>query len=362
MFDIYQGVHLDDRSEEAKQQDYDIREVVATTAKPNWAEKKQSEWRKFPIYNQDGSGSCVAQTLAKMKGIKYWLLNKIYIHFSATHIYQRRRNKPGSGMHGYDALDICTKGVTLEELVPSQNMTDKQMDAIEIPEYKVEVGNIFKSDNYVVLPTNDIDIVASTIEATGKGVMVWFYFGNNGEWTDVPTIKDDNLNISSANRHSVTAVDYTLYEGEKALIIEDSWGKTYGLGGQRVIKESFYKKRNFFAGYLKEFVFETAPEEEEKKEEPVPKPDKPKYTVTKQLEFKPSFVVEEDVKVLQNVLKYEGVFPKNVDSTGWYGPITAKAVDKFQRKHNVAPVAELDALRGKRVGPKTTAKLTELYG
>ncbi len=364
------GALIDTRPKEEKEKDYHFGEIVVAANPVNWVEKPQSEWRKFPIFNQDGSGSCVAQTLAKLLGILYWLKNQLYVHFSATHIYQRRANKPASGMAGVDAFSIAQKGVTLEELVPSQDMNDSQIDGIEIPQYKQDVGSVFKIGNYVSLPIKDIDTIASVIQTTGKAVMVWFYF-NRDEWTDVPTIKNPNLDLyaGDTSRHSVTAVEFTLYQGEKALIIEDSWGRNFGLNGQRVITEDFFKVRNWFAAYPINFAFD-----DQTQPQPQPVPVKPKYTFTKPLVFIPwdsaknqpaNLALHEsqkaDVVALQNILKYEGYFPANVSSTGYYGSITAKAVYAFQVAHKVASLSELDSLGGRRVGEKTIKALNEIY-
>lgn len=366
------GALIDTRPEEEKEKDYHFGEIVAAANPVNWVEKPQSEWRKFPIFNQDGSGSCVAQTLAKLLGILYWLKNQLYVHFSATHIYQRRANKPAGGMAGVDAFNIARKGATLEELAPSQNMTDPQMDGIDIPQYKQDVGAVFKIGNYVSLPIKDIDTIASVIQTTNKGVMVWFYFKGD-EWTDTPTVKYPDLNLyaGDTSRHSVTAVDFTLYQGKKTLIIEDSWGRNFGLNGQRIITEEFYKVRNWFAAYPINFAFD---DQTQPQPEPQPSPGKPKYTFTKPLVFIPwdsaknqpaDMALHEsqkaDVNALQNILKYEGRFPSNVASAGYYGSITAKAVYAFQVAHKVAPLSELDSLRGRRVGEKTIKALNETY-
>jgi hypothetical protein len=146
------GALLDTRSEEEKAKDYQFSEIVTSIAPVVWTEKLPTAWRKFPIFNQDSSGSCVAQTLAKLIGVLYWLKNGVYVHFSATHIYQRRINAPGGGMGGTDAFDIAKKGVTLEVLTPSQDMNDTQMDGIKIEQYKQDVGKIFKLGNYVLGP------------------------------------------------------------------------------------------------------------------------------------------------------------------------------------------------------------------
>lgn len=364
------GANLDTRTLEERLKDYHFGELVASANPVNWVEKPQNTWRKFPIYNQNGSGSCVAQTMAKLLGIFYWLKNGTYVHFSATHIYQRRSNKPAGGMGGVEVFDIAKTGVTLEELVPSQGMTDDQMTNTKIDEYKVKVGEVFKIGNFTQLPIKDIDTIASIIQTTSKGVMVWVYFKND-EWTDVPSIKYPGLTADALGigRHSITAVDFTLYEGEKALIIDDSWGSSYGKAGQRVIKESFFKERNFFAAYPINFAFE-----DNTQPSPEPTPTKPKFRFSKQLTFitwdsntnAPVDVTlndsqKVDVIALQDCLKYDGLFPSNIESTGYYGAVTAKSVLQFQQKYTIDTEEALTALAGREVGPKTRQKLNEIY-
>ena len=350
MSDIFQsGAVIDNRPEVEQKKDYKVKEVIASFNPVIWKEKPQSEWRKFPIFNQNGSGSCVAQTEAKEMGIMRFLKDGQYVHFSATDIYQRRSNKPNGGMGAVDARGIAGKGVTLEVLTPSQNLTDKQMDEIPVDFYKREVGAVFAVPNYLELPSKDIEAIASIIQTTGKGVMVWFYFQHD-EWTEHPIVKNPNLDLSATttSRHSVTAVDFVLVGGKKCLIIEDSWGTQFGVAGQRVIDEDFFKARNWYAGYLVNFRFDT-------RETQLPKP---KYIFTKVLEFGQT---NSDIKMLQDILKYEGLFPLNATSTGYYGSISAKAVLAWQKKHAVASVEELDLLAGRKVGVKTISKLNEIY-
>ena len=352
------GANFDTRSEEEKLKDYKFEEIVSAAAPVVWIEKAPNTWRRFPIFNQNGSGSCVAQTAAKLLGILRWLKDKVYIHFSATHIYSRRINKTQSGMGGVDVFNILKAGgATLEELTPSQNMSDQTMDSVVIEQYKKDVGTVFKIGGFIILPIKDIESVASVIQTTGKAVMVWFYFGNNGEWADVPKVVDPNLDMNAANRHSVTGVDFTLFNGKKSLIIDDSWGHLGGpFDGQRVITEDFFKTRNFFAAYPMSFAFD---DQTQPTPEPMPVPViKPKYTFTKVLEFGQT---NPDIVALQKILRYEGLFPTNVNTTGYYGAITAKGVLAWQKKYVVAPNTELDPLMGRRVGQKTMGKLNLLY-
>lgn len=350
LFSYGTGALLDTRPEKEKEKDYKFEEIVAGVAPVEWKEKPQSEWRKFPIFDQDGSYTCVAMTLAKTLGIMHQVNEGEWITFSPGYIYQQRFNRPGGGMAGVDAWEIARKnGALIEDLFPSQKKRDPEIDAYQVKDYEKEVARVFKVKNYVVLPTKNIDTIASVIQKTNKGVMVWFYFTIR-EWKrSVPVIQNHGLSLYALNtaRHSVTAVDFTIYNGKKALIIDDSWGLDSGIGGQRIITEDFFKERNFFAAYPINFVFQEGEED-----------NKPTFTFDKDLTFG---IRDPDVVNLQNALKWLGLFPSNVSSTGYYYSITAKAVYDFQVKYKVADMVELNALQGKRVGSKTRAKLNEIF-
>lgn len=326
------GALLDTRSEEEKAKDYKFGEIVSAVEPVNWVEKPQSAWRKFPIFDQDGSGSCVAQTLRKLYGVYLWLNTGVWVDISGSHIYQRRVNRPAGGMGGTDVFTIGQKGTTLNAFAPSDLMTDAQMDAVNVIPFMSKIGETFKLGSYIVVSPTDIDTIASIIQATGKAVMVWFYFKHD-EWTNTPTVKYPTLDLraQSTSRHSVSAVDYALVGGKKCLIIDDSWGLAFAMNGQRVITEDFFKARNFFAAHFMNFAFENAPAT-----------DKPKYDGT-------------TIISLQKCLQYEGLFPLNIDFTENFGPVTKTAVNKFQIKYG------LSATGTGNVGPKTKAKLLELY-
>lgn len=339
--DFNSGALLDTRTPEQQAQDYQQKEVVAATAAVQWREKQPSEIRKFPIFNQDGSGSCVMQTECKELGIMRWLTDGTYVHFSVADGYQRRVNTPAGGMGAIDARQIAKAGITLEDLSPSQNMSDAQLDGIVVEPYKHQVGAVFGVQNYLALPTMDIDSIASTIQATGKGVMVWFYFLID-EWTLKPTVLHPDIQLSATTtlRHSVTAVDFTMQGNEKCLVIEDSWGPNAGDNGQRIIGESFFKARNWYAGYLVNFKFQSAPT------------TKPSHNFQIDLELGQT---SDEVKALQDCLRWDGEFPANADSTGYYGPVTQKAVGDYQIRHGI--VTSITAPGYGRCGPNTRTDL-----
>lgn len=366
------GANLDTRTEDQKQKDHFQVELVASTAPVVWKEKKKSEFRSFEDQDQDGSGSCVAQTVKKLAQILLFLKEGVKVSFSALSIYWERSNKPDGGMIGVESFDIWkNKGITLEAILPSQKMSDAQMDAAKIEQYERDIANIFRISNHVGLKNGDFEAVASTIQQTGKGVMVWFYF-NSKEWSpEFPEVKDPSLTIPTGSRHSVTAVDFGLINGKKYIKIEDS--ALFGGRTVRFISEEFFKARNWFSRYPMNYRFQDSTQPAPTPT-PIPQPGKPVHVFTKPLVFIPldakgnisnptlHNAQKTDVVKLQDILRYEGFFPVNVDSTGYYGATTAKAVLAYQKKYAVAPLPELDGLQGRRVGEKTVVSLNNNYG
>lgn len=342
------GALPDNRSDEQKKKDYTFKEVVAAAAPVNWIEKSDAEIRKFPDQQQDGSGSCVAQTIKKLALVNLFNKEKSIEVFSATFIYQQRSNKPSSGMIGVEAFDIwANTGITLESLLSSENMDDAAMDAMKVEQYEKDVAAIFKIKNHVGwnAPSSAFEEIASVIQQTGKGVMTWFYF-TSPEWSlQFPTVQTPGLALADALKHSVAAVDFCLRNGKKYLVIEDS--AHFGGLTRRFISEEFFAARCWFARYAMSFQFDAQTI------------TKPHYVFSKVLEFG---ITDPDVKALQDILKFEGLFPSNTESTGYYGAITAKALLQWQIAHAVASTDELNQLAGRRVGPKTINVLNSIYG
>jgi hypothetical protein len=366
--EVYQGAKLDLRPESEKQKDFTFEEIVASAAPVAWKEKSWDEMRQFPIFDQGQSGSCVAQTGKKMLGVYVQVKTGVWVELSAAHIYKRRFNKPEGGMNGDDVFKIMQKGTTLAAFGDPQKAGDSVMDATDINSFEESIGEAFKIGNYLTVVEKNIDTIASIIQQTEKAVMVWFYF-TYPEWTDIPVVKDPNLNLSAAStcRHSIAATDFTLIGkknapknpelwGKKALLVDDSWGpKATGGAGRRLITEDFFNARNWFRAHFMNFKFE---DQSQPTPTPTPVPGKPKHTFLRDLEFSATYKIDDEVKALQDCLKWEGCFPSNTDSTGYFGSITKVAVQKFQTKYGIASAG--DAGFG-RVGPKTRAKLNALF-
>ena len=334
------GAIEDPRSPEEKLKDFRLEELVTTPAMVQWTEKPQSQWKQYPIRNQNGAGSCVAHSKALELGILNLLEEGEFVELSARDIYTRRKNQGSPGMWGQDANMICiNSGATLETLMPSDNKTEVEINKTDdrLP-HKEVIGKIFRAKNWIALPF-DIDVIASIV-ATNKGVNLFFKFAYS-EWTAVPKITNAVPNC----HHSVVAVDYTLYQNKRALIIQDSWGSV-GFNGRRVITEDWINPVNgriTWASY-----FEDLSNWDLLKKEDL---SKPKFRFEKDLFFGQR---NNDVIMLQDCLKWLDMFPKTQTSTGYFGGITRESVKKFQSQYGIEPVLGY-------FGPKTRQKMNEIF-
>lgn len=324
------GVAIDPRPDSAKFKDYAHIEVAASSP-VSWVPKAPAQWKQYSIRNQDGSSSCCGQAAAKALEV---LTGQVQ---SAHPIYRSRSNFSAKGMWLQDVGNILKKqGTTTEDKDISQNMNEDEMNR------PLNVETPVKISAYVSVDVKNIDAIAQAIEAQKHCCII--VHGSLSEWKDVPVF---NPNKPVDFGHCICAVDYFLYNGEKAVLIDESWGQATTLGnkGQRILTESYLRARASGGIY---FV----------KDAPAPD-NKPLHKFKNILSY--GLMKNPDVKALQDILKFEGLFPASLTSTGNYLEITSKSVLNWQKKHNVASLEELNGLYGRRCGPKTISKLNELY-
>lgn len=337
----YNGIQDDNRPQSEKDKDWKAEEVFAAEP-PVFRVVKDGEWAKYQVRSQDGSGSCVANTVAKMFEVIYKLKSGTSIKFSHAPIYINRINKPNTGMIGTDALDLAIKIGTCKEIeMPSENKNDKELDAMTLPENYETLNKIVHPKNRLVCPV-DFDYVASMVNKLGCA-MVWADTSYSAWCRDIPIPGGKGGGV----RHSVTAVDAINFEGVDYIVIEDSWGKfggKYGAGGQRLITREMWKDGVYFAAVLTDFEYSIDE----------------KATFDKFEKVMTYGTKWPEIARLQDFLKSQGLMPSNIDSTGYYGEITRKAVYLFQVKNNVDSLDVLNQIKGKRVGVKTLAKINEI--
>lgn len=321
------GLIEDPRSEEDKSKDYRIEETIPMAVQLKW-NRDISGCPVYSVRDQDGSSSCVAQ--ASAKGLEI-LKGEV---MSAHPIYRRRSNFPSLGMWLQSAGEIIKKlGTTTEAKVPSQKMSEEQMNA------EVVVDTPIKGFLYAFPNFKNIDEIATAIEVY-KQCQITLGFNEEYPQSEKP-IYNGKPAISF---HDICGIYYFTDEnGEKCIVCDESWGQIHT---RRIITESYLKERATGAMY---FIPPIEPKT----------PVKPKFRFTVPLEY--GTMGSLGVRNLQEILKYEGIMPQNVISTGNFLEITRKSLLEWQIKHQVAPMEELNQLQGRRVGKKTIKKLNELY-
>lgn len=309
-----------------------------------------SKWKIYPRRDQAQSNTCVFQARAKAAGILREQTTGEFVEYSASD-YNKRSNKPSAGAYPVEAFDFWKKdGIGLEVLEPSQKMSDAGVALVTQSPFEIDVAKISKIENYVALLGYNFDVILATLYNTKKPIPVGF-FATSSEWNkDVPIIINPSLTLDKAGvRHEVCATpNIGIYKGEEGFTIEDSWGTT-GIEGKGVrwITRSFFEKRNYIPG-LYPTAFKTYTDIGVQ-------PTKPKVNLQIDLEFG---MQHPDVRKLQEVYKYEGLFPANHPGSDLFHNITLEATKKFQVRYSIA--APGDGGYG-RVGPKTRAKINQLF-
>lgn len=321
---IYIGAR-DTQTEEQKAKNYQFKEVCTAPFPVSWIEKPKENWKKFPVRNQDGSGTCVAQTYATELSIIFLEKYGVWIDFSASFPYQVRTDPSVMGCNSVDIFDKFPKiGDVFETYMPSQNLNEAQVMAVRREKYFEDLAKVYNIKR-IQLPI-DFETVASTIQATGKGVMVWFKF-HPIEWIDKPFISGNK----PTSGHSVTAIDFFLVNGKKYLLILDSWGTNFAIKGYRLISEEYFNARCYMAAYLMNFQVQN--------NDIIP--DRPHF-------------VKDSVSSAKDCLKWEGLFPGNVPSNDIADNIFRSALISYQKRYIIKPTLG-------NFGPLTNAHLLSIY-
>jgi hypothetical protein len=327
---------VDNRSAAEKARDYSIEEIV-TLGETKFPTREPIG---YTPRNQANSGSCTAQTVAKMLEAWDYKNDKVITVYSAAPTYASRTNKPKPGMSYTEALGYSVKnGTYLEKDNPSQMMSDEQMTKT-VPRNKQSI-----KPNSFIVSVIDFYKTASLLDLYPSS-MIWFK-SSYSEWNrDIPEGGSD----SEAVRHSVAAVDKITYNDKEYIIIEDSWGTWVNTSdiplkkGQRAITKEFFDKHCFFVGAYDFFSYGDV--------------DKPKFNFKNKMSYGNRST---EIKYLQDVLKYEKFFPSDKESTGFFGGLTAKALLDWQVSHGILDFINEKDVRKIVAGKKTLAELNRLY-
>ena len=291
------------------------------------------------VFNQWYTSSCVFH--AFLTSLEYLgIITKEEVK-SQLLAYRKRGNYPAEGSIAYDAWDVIRAGVSPYKDGPTADkMTEfaaNMMNVIAgLPVLK-ELFNHFEITDY--------SRIAGYV-AAGKPVPVFIY-ATKKEWSrEYVEIQDASLRLVDAEvRHAVTLIpsgDFT-EDGIKYFSVHDS--AKFGNRHLRYVPLDFILKRSYYAARL------------EKKDEPVVVPP----PVVDRL---PDVAVKlndkgDNVLALQRFLFDQGKLEAQY-ITGFYGPLTAKAVLWYQLEkweQFVGGVPKLLEWKGEYWGDQSIATL-----
>lgn len=309
--------------------------------------------------NQGESGSCGGQATGSLSAAQEAVATGTFEERSAKYPYAQVC-APGGGSNGRQLMEIYrTQGIALESLCLSyQNgMPPTEAFMERIADITVAARTNAKTTlikSYVSI-SPDIDSVAQAIKANG-GVMIGIDGSNNGTWlSEYPTHPKDNEAIW---RHWLFAGKAKLINGVKHIAVLNSWGTAAGKNGWQWISEDYFKASVYDSSFAIEqacvweawtCVFNANPVTTFT------------HNFTKDIAYGQS---GDEVRALQMALQQDGSFPAGFDLTptaypkAYYGDMTSQAVLKFRAKYSIDTSTDP---KGQNAGPKTRAKLNQLY-
>lgn len=302
---------------------------------------------RVPIKNQGMSGSCGGQAESYGGASIAALRNKSYEEKSAKFTYSPVAVRPGGGSSG---RDLSSRSINVgwgsEALTPSyesgQPPSEEFMErSQDITPAATEHAKKSRASSYVLLPV-DIDEIAKAIRDY-KFVRLGIVGSNNGTWlTEFPTSNTPDGTPFWA--HWTAGLKAKMINGKKCIGFPNSWGENVGNNGWQWLTEEWFKPSEYRIFEPRCYVWNT---------EPIP--PSLHHVFNKDLWYG---LVDPENQILQTALRIDGEFP-NVPYNDRFGEQTLAAVKKFQVKYGiVAP----NGIGYGRCGPKTRAKLNQLFG
>lgn len=343
------------RRPDSRDYPYTPLEIAEAAAPFDWATGYDVEMEagfNLTIKNQGPSGSCGGQAFAAYGQALRAAYAKDPAERSAKFLYsQVYVPVPGGGSSDRDLAKIAIRqGFGLEVDVSSYMDGKPPTEAfMERPQDITGTARINaakeKASFAYAFPSFDLDSVAQAAAAC-YGIVLGLRGSNNGTWGGVqpkpPSYAPDGFSNKPWS-HYMYAGKPEIFNGKKGIWAAQSWGEAVGLQGWQFLDEDYFASGSIWGAIV--LIYN-----------PNPAPP-PGHRFTRNIAMGER---SDEVLALQQVLAYDGEL--NVAPTGYYGPITAQAVLKYQIKNVVADPATLAELGGHVVGPATRAALNRQYG
>lgn len=324
---------------------------------------------KLPIWHQRKIGACVGHAHAKYKQKLDELDENKVFPLSARFVYGMSKcldGYAGEGTYPRVAMKVMADyGVVTEDKLPNDtNLThDEYVLQRNIGNFQpyFEDAKKFKISSYASIDVKTINgIKNGIIQGNGFSALMLvgpeWYTNKDGVVTwnkdQILPIKPPSQVISGHQVYVYKYEDSPDGQDTKIFFI-NSWSSDWADMGKGWMWFSEY------VNYIVEgWTAIDIPQELLDESHNLPPPDSFHYQWNTNMSYGQR---NTDIKAMQKALQLEGVFPLTQECTGYYGVITADAVLKFWKKYGLASWWEVTFLRGRQAGPKTRAKLNELF-
>jgi len=319
---------------------------------------------QLPVWHQRKIGACVGHACAKYKQLLDLKDTNTVNNLSARFLYAWAKCIDGLQDEGtwprLVAKILKDTGCATEATCPNDTTLDHesycyQRDLNSIPTSAKDEAYKAKIKAYAWADLTLEGIKQCVVDFNGGTLLVRL---GKEWWTDKKGVYTNSaaklfpLRVPKeiVSGHEVYLIGYRDIAGDTEIHFLNSWSKDWGDKGTGYFLWSEYKK------YVDELITYTDIPDQ-LLEEAHNKPATFKYTFTRPIELGET---SEEVKQLQSALKMYGTFDNAI--TGYYGPITSKAVLDFQIKE-VPTLSHYErfVMRGKRVGPKTIEQLNRIF-
>lgn len=330
----------------------------------------------LPVWYQRQLGACVGHAGAKYKQYLDYLETGKIFPLSARFVYALAKCRDGFAGEGtYPRLvaGIMTKdheGCATEATVPNDTTLSHEeyvYNRIEsnIPKAAFDEARKFSTNGYAFAdPKNKTELKQAIM--AGRGAMLLMRVGQEW-WTseqglttwDAAYIVPLRPPKEIISGHEVFLYGYEdLGDGRTKFYVFNSWSVNWGLGGKAYFIHEEYKP------YLDEAItFVDLPNNFLDELHKLPTKEDFRHSFSKNLRFGQR---NDEIKALQTALMIEACFPRDLYAEladkdyglGYYGDVTRRAVLAFQAKYHIDNSTAPD---GRDVGPRTRAKLNELF-
>lgn len=362
----------------ARPSPHDYRDVpfaAVATAEPI-PSKYIEDISSLPTWYQRKIGACVGHAAGIYKVFLEWLETGKFPKLSARFLYALAKARDGfSGEGTYPRLVakiLKDHGCATEGTVPNDTTLDHETyvydrDEKKIPAAAFTEGKKYAIKSYAFPDVKVIDELKRGI-IQGRGAMLlmrvgkewWTKKDGTSSWagSDIVPLRPPKQIVSG---HEVYLYGYEDVGGRTKFYIHNSWSLDWGINGNAWFWYDEYKQ------FLDEAItFVDLPNGWVEELHKLPTKESFHFLFAKTLKLGQR---NNDVKQLQTALLIEGLFDAGLyrklmeeeNGLGYYGDTTRRAVLAFQTKYHVDAQPILDQLAGREVGPKTRAKLNQLY-